>query len=625
MNAHPLPSDRVGEVDLYLFSEGRHEHLWAVLGAHCISDGVEFAVWAPNAARVDVAGDFNEWDHHRSPLIKDDHSGVWTRVEPGATEGQRYKFAILDKMGHWSLRADPMARATEAPPSNASVVTQSHHTWSDAEWMAARLQRDPVRSAMSIYEVHLGSWRRDLGYRDAAVALADYAVEHGFTHIELLPVAEHPYGPSWGYQVTSYFAPTARFGTPDDFRFFVDHLHSRNIGVVLDWVPAHFPRDDWALARFDGTPLYEHPSPHRGEHPDWGTLVFDFGRPQVRNFLVSNAIYWCEEFHIDGLRVDAVASMLYLDYSRDPGEWHPNVHGGNQNLEAVQFLQELNATVYRRVPGVITIAEESTSWPGVTTATDHGGLGFGFKWNMGWMSDSLRYISRDAIHRQFHHSDLTFAMTYAWSENFILPLSHDEVVHGKRSLASKAPGDEWQQLATLRAFFASMWAHPGKKLIFMGAEFGQFTEWSEDRGPDWFLLDRAAHAGVRRCVGDINRAYVGHPALWQQDSTPAGFTWIDVADAEHNVFSWVRWGETGQPLVCVANFSPSPWTNHRLGLPHEGQWTELINTDAEVYGGSGVGNLGAVRAEPIGCHGQPASALVTLPPLGTLWFTPHSS
>jgi len=625
MNAHPLPSDRVGEVDLYLFSEGRHEHLWAVLGAHCISDGVEFAVWAPNAARVDVAGDFNEWDHHRSPLIKDDHSGVWTRVEPGATEGQRYKFAILDKMGHWSLRADPMARATEAPPSNASVVTQSHHTWSDAEWMAARLQRDPVRSAMSIYEVHLGSWRRDLGYRDAAVALADYAVEHGFTHIELLPVAEHPYGPSWGYQVTSYFAPTARFGTPDDFRFFVDHLHSRNIGVVLDWVPAHFPRDDWALARFDGTPLYEHPSPHRGEHPDWGTLVFDFGRPQVRNFLVSNAIYWCEEFHIDGLRVDAVASMLYLDYSRDPGEWHPNVHGGNQNLEAVQFLQELNATVYRRVPGVITIAEESTSWPGVTTATDHGGLGFGFKWNMGWMSDSLRYISRDAIHRQFHHSDLTFAMTYAWSENFILPLSHDEVVHGKRSLASKAPGDEWQQLATLRAFFASMWAHPGKKLIFMGAEFGQFTEWSEDRGPDWFLLDRAAHAGVRRCVGDINRAYVGHPALWQQDSTPAGFTWIDVADAEHNVFSWVRWSETGQPLVCVANFSPSPWTNHRLGLPHEGQWTELINTDAEVYGGSGVGNLGAVRAEPIGCHGQPASALVTLPPLGTLWFTPHSS
>jgi len=319
-----------------------------------------------------------------------------------------------------------------------------------------------------------------------------------------------------------------------------------------------------------------------------------------------------------------VASMLYLDYSRDPGEWHPNVHGGNQNLEAVQFLQELNATVYRRVPGVITIAEESTSWPGVTTATDHGGLGFGFKWNMGWMSDSLRYISRDAIHRQFHHSDLTFAMTYAWSENFILPLSHDEVVHGKRSLASKAPGDEWQQLATLRAFFASMWAHPGKKLIFMGAEFGQFTEWSEDRGPDWFLLDRAAHAGVRRCVGDINRAYVGHPALWQQDSTPAGFTWIDVADAEHNVFSWVRWSETGQPLVCVANFSPSPWTNHRLGLPHEGQWTELINTDAEVYGGSGVGNLGAVRAEPIGCHGQPASALVTLPPLGTLWFTPHS-
>ena len=624
MNAHPLPSDRVGEVDLYLFSEGRHEHLWAVLGAHCIIDGVEFAVWAPNAARVDVAGDFNEWDHHRSPLIKDDHSGVWTRVEPGATEGQRYKFAILDKMGHWSLRADPMARATEAPPSNASVVTQSHHTWSDAEWMAARLQRDPVRSAMSIYEVHLGSWRRDLGYRDAAVALADYAVEHGFTHIELLPVAEHPYGPSWGYQVTSYFAPTARFGTPDDFRFFVDHLHSRNIGVVLDWVPAHFPRDDWALARFDGTPLYEHPSPHRGEHPDWGTLVFDFGRPQVRNFLVSNAIYWCEEFHIDGLRVDAVASMLYLDYSRDPGEWHPNVHGGNQNLEAVQFLQELNATVYRRVPGVITIAEESTSWPGVTTATDHGGLGFGFKWNMGWMSDSLRYISRDAIHRQFHHSDLTFAMTYAWSENFILPLSHDEVVHGKRSLASKAPGDEWQQLATLRAFFASMWAHPGKKLIFMGAEFGQFTEWSEDRGPDWFLLDRAAHAGVRRCVGDINRAYVGHPALWQQDSTPAGFTWIDVADAEHNVFSWVRWSETGQPLVCVANFSPSPWTNHRLGLPHEGQWTELINTDAEVYGGSGVGNLGAVRAEPIGCHGQPASALVTLPPLGTLWFTPHS-
>jgi 1,4-alpha-glucan branching enzyme len=625
MTTPPRDPDELGDVDLYLFSEGRHESLWKVLGAIQVSDGVRFSVWAPNALRVEVAGDFNGWDHSRSPLSKDHGSGVWVGVEVGAVEGQHYKFAIQDKLGQWSLRADPMARAAEAPPSNASVITGSHHEWSDQNWIAARHDRDHSRSPMSIYEVHLGSWQPGLGYRDAALVLADYAVEHGFTHVELLPVAEHPYGPSWGYQVTSYFAPTARLGTPDDFRFFVDHLHSKNIGVLLDWVPAHFPRDDWALARFDGTPLYEHPAPHRGEHPDWGTLVFNFGRPQVRNFLVSNAVYWCEEFHIDGLRVDAVASMLYLDYSRQAGEWHPNVYGGNENLEAVQFMQELNATVYRRAPGVITVAEESTSWPGVTARTDQGGLGFGFKWNMGWMSDSLRYLAREPIHRQHHHDDMTFALTYAWTENFILALSHDEVVHGKRSLASKVPGDTWQKLATLRAFLASMWAHPGKKLIFMGAEFGQLTEWSDERGPDWFVLDQELHQGVRRCVGDINRTYRAHSALWEQDATPSGFTWIDVNDAAHNVYSWVRWSESGESVVCVSNFSPSVWTNHRLGLPHAGRWNEVINTDAAVYGGSGKGNLGSVVADAAPYQGQPASAWVTLPPLATLWFTADRS
>ncbi len=623
MTTQNPPANGIGDVDLYLISEGRHEHLWEILGAHVVDDGVRFAVWAPNAVSVAVAGDFNEWDSQRSHLIKDHGSGVWYGVAQQARVGQRYKIAVQDKLGTWSLRADPLARAAEIPPSNASIITESHHVWSDDAWMTERRHRDHARSAMSIYEVHPGSWHPGLNYRELALALADYVAEQGFTHVELLPVSEHPYGPSWGYQVTSYFAPTARFGTPDDFRYLVNHLHENGIGVLLDWVPAHFPRDNWALARFDGTPLYEHPSPNRGEHPDWGTLVFNFGRPQVRNFLVSNAIYWCEEFHIDGLRVDAVASMLYLDYSRDPGEWEPNIHGGNENLEAVQFLQELNATLYRRVPGVVTIAEESTSWPGVTSRTDQDGLGFGFKWNMGWMSDSLRYLGRKGIHRQHHHDDLTFALTYAWTENFILALSHDEVVHGKKSLASKIPGDQWQQLATLRAFFGAMWAHPGKKLLFMGSEFGQLTEWSDERGLDWFLLDSAPHDGVRRCVGDLNRNYRAKPALWQRDSEPSGFSWIDVNDATHNIYSWVRWSESGDALVCVTNFSSSVWTHHRVGLPFAGRWVEILNTDAIEYGGSGVGNLGAVVATDVPGLGFPASAIMAVPPLATLWLEPE--
>ncbi len=620
----------LGELDLHLLGEGRHETLWTVLGAHehvyasPLGDvhGTSFAVWAPNAQGVRVVGDHNHWDGTGTPMRSLGSSGVWEVFVPGVGGGSRYKFAILGRDGVWRTKADPLAQHTEHPPATASVVFTSSYDWKDADWLEARAQGDPTNSPMATYEVHLGSWRPGLTYTQLADELVAYVVELGFTHVELMPVMEHPYAPSWGYQVTSYYAPTSRFGSPDEFRHLVDRLHQAGIGVILDWVPAHFPKDDWALARFDGTPLYEHADPRRGEQPDWGTYVFDFGRREVRNFLVSNANYWLEEFHVDGLRVDAVASMLYLDYSRKAGEWSPNVYGGRENLEAVSFLQETNATAYKRNPGVVLIAEESTAWPGVTRPTHLGGLGFGLKWNMGWMNDTLQYAHRQPVHRQWHHHEMTFSLVYAWSEQYVLPISHDEVVHGKGSLISKMPGDRWQQLAGVRAYLAYMWAHPGKNLLFMGSEIGQYAEWSESRGLDWWLLDNADHRGVQQCLADLNRVYKETPALWSQDNISAGFEWIDADDSAGNTFSWLRWGTDGSALACIVNFSGGPHEEYRVGLPHGGTWNEVVNTDAEMYGGSGVGNLGAVVAEEVPWHGRPFSALVRVPPLGALWLRP---
>ncbi|HSY14928.1 MAG TPA: 1,4-alpha-glucan branching protein GlgB [Jatrophihabitantaceae bacterium] len=618
----------LGEIDLHLIGEGRHENLWQVLGAHLHSydtpggpvAGTSFAVWAPSARGVRVTGDFDYWSGRALPMRALGSSGVWELFVPGVEAGARYKFQILGADGAWREKADPMAFHAETPPATASRVYRSGYEWSDADWLAQRAVTPWHAAPMSIYEVHLGSWRQGLTYRELAVELVGYVRQLGFTHVEFLPVAEHPFGGSWGYQVSSYYAPSARFGEPDDFRYLVDALHQAGIGVLVDWVPAHFPKDEFSLGRFDGTPLYEHADPRRGEQPDWGTYVFNFGRSEVRNFLVANALYWLEEFHVDGLRVDAVASMLYLDYSRDDGEWIPNVYGGRENLEAVAFLQEVNATVYKRVPGAMTIAEESTSWPGVTRPTHLGGLGFGFKWNMGWMHDTLSYIGQDPIYRQFHHQDMTFAMMYAYSENFVLPMSHDEVVHGKGSLLSKIPGDRWQQTATLRALYAYMWAHPGKQLLFMGQEFGQGAEWSEARSLDWWLLDGPEHAGLHRLVGDLNGAYRDTAALWSQDGDPAGFSWIDPNDASGNVYSFVRYGTDGSMLACVANFSAMPHERYRLGLPHAGHWEEVINTDADTYFGSGVGNFGSVTAGDTPWHGLAASAELRLPPLGALWL-----
>ncbi|SDH45986.1 1,4-alpha-glucan branching enzyme [Actinokineospora alba] len=623
----------LGELDLHLFGEGRHERLWEILGAHPRSydtplgtvTGTSFAVWAPTAQGVRVCGDFDGWDGRATPMRSLGSSGVWELFIPGVEPGTRYKFRIHGADGAWHEKADPMAFATELPPATASIVSAvstSDYEWSDADWLATRDATDWSAAPMSVYEVHLGSWREGLTYRDLATHLGDYLVEHNFTHVELLPVAEHPFGGSWGYQVTSYYAPTARFGTPDEFRYFVDELHRRGIGVLVDWVPAHFPRDSWALARFDGGPLYEHSDPRRGEQPDWGTLVFDFGRPEVRNFLVANALYWIEEFHIDGLRVDAVASMLYLDYSRKDGEWLPNIHGGRENLDAVKFLQELNATVYKHHPGTLMIAEESTAWPGVTRPTHLGGLGFGFKWNMGWMNDTLRYIGHDPVHRAFHHNELTFSLMYAWSENFVLPLSHDEVVHGKGSLWTRMPGDDWNKAAGLRALLAYMWAHPGKQLLFMGCEFGQVREWSENRSLDWELTGERLHGGVQALVSDLNAVYRDQPALYVDDTRPEGFSWIDANDSAGNVLSFAR--RSGEhELVCVANFSGAPHHDYRVGMPRAGRWREVLNTDAAGYGGSGVGNYGGVEATATPWHGRPASAVLQLPPQGVVWFTPE--
>jgi 1,4-alpha-glucan branching enzyme len=619
----------LGEMDLHLIREGRHEELWRVLGAHVRSfgevTGTAFAVWAPSARGVRVIGDFNFWDGHAHPMRSLGSAGVWELFVPGVQAGTRYKYDVCGPDGGWHRKADPMAALAGRPPATDSVVFESSYEWQDEAWLARRAETDPLRAPMSVYEVHLGSWRPGLSYLELAEQLTAYVTEMGFTHVEFLPVAEHPFGGSWGYQVTSYFAPTARFGTPDEFRHLVDRLHQAGIGVIMDWVPAHFPRDSWALARFDGTPLYEHPDPRRGEHPDWGTLIFDYGRPEVRNFLVANAVYWLEEFHVDGLRVDAVASMLYLDYSRKDGEWLPNAQGGRENLDAVALLHEANATCYKRVPGILMIAEESTAWPGVTRPVHLGGLGFALKWNLGWMHDTLSYLQRDPLFRGYHHNELTFSMMYAYSENFVLPLSHDEVVHGKGSLLAKMPGDDWKKFAGLRALLAYMWAHPGKQLLFMGSEWGQASEWSQEAGLDWAALRGERHAGVQRLVTDLNAAYRADPALWSGDFTPDGFSWIDANDSAGNVVSFLRLAAdgSGRVLACVANFAGQPHLNYRIGLPLAGRWREVVNTDAKVYGGSGVGNLGAVQAVAEPWHGRPNSARISIPPLGVLWLAPE--
>lgn len=625
-----LPS--VGETDLYLFGEGRHEQLWTMLGARRVGyttpdgevSGVAFTVWAPNAHGVSVIGDFG-WTGRATPMRSLGSSGIWELFVPDVTVGTQYKFRVHGADGVIREKADPMAQHTNVPPATASVVTESAYTWTDDDWIARRAASTPAAEPMSIYEVHLASWRQGLDYRELADQLGTYLVEKGFTHVEFLPVAEHPFGGSWGYQVTSYYAPTSRFGSPDDFRFLVDHLHALGIGVIVDWVPAHFPKDDWALARFDGTPLYEHADPTRGEQLDWGTYIFDFGRFEVRNFLVANALYWFAEFHVDGLRVDAVASMLYLDYSRPAGGWRPNVHGGRENLEAVQFLQETNATVHKHFPGVVTIAEESTAWPGVTRMTDLGGLGFSFKWNMGWMHDSLGYLGRDQVHRSFHHHEITFSMMYAWSENFVLPLSHDEVVHGKGTLWSRMPGDSFTKAAGVRVFLAYQWSHPGKQLLFMGQEFGQTGEWADDRSLDWQQLsgwEGELHSGISALTTDLNRIYRATPALFSQDTEPAGYEWIDANDTANNVISFLRYGADGSVLACLFNFSGSDRDDYRVGLPVAGTWTEVLNTDSTAYSGAGRGNLGQVVTEAKPWHGRPVSAEVMLPANSAIWLCP---
>lgn len=620
----------IGELDLHLIREGRHEELWTALGSHphsvtngaTVSSGTKFAVWAPNAEAVRVVGDFNHWNGVTHSMRVMGGSGVWEIFIPGVGVGSKYKYEILTKSGSWITKIDPLARATEVPPLTASIVTESKYVWNDSDWLKKRAVRDALKSPMSIYELHAGSWRLGLDYRSLADELIPYIKEMGFTHVEFMPLAEHPYAPSWGYQVTGYYAPTSRFGSMDDLKYLIDRLHAENIGVIIDWVPAHFPKDEWALGRFDGQALYEHEDPRRGEHPDWGTYIFDFGRNEVKNFLVANALYWLEEFHVDALRVDAVASMLYLDYSREGDNWLPNQFGGRENLDAIAFMQEVNATAYRRNPGIMMIAEESTSWGGVSAPTDGGGLGFGFKWNMGWMNDTLQYIEKDPAYRKYHHGELTFSMLYAYDEKFILPISHDEVVHGKGSLLSKMPGDRWQQLANVRAYLAFMWSHPGKQLLFMGSEFGQQSEWSQERGLEWWILDQPSHRGLQTLVSNLNKLYLDNPPMWQLDHDHRGFVWIDGGNADANLLSFLRYDESGNPIAVVINFAGHPHHDFELGLPVAGTWTEILNTDAAEYGGSGVGNFGSIQAGGQGSHGQPYSARISVPPLGAVWFKP---
>ena len=624
----------LGESDLYLFGKGDERRIYEKLGAQLRTmDGVpgaSFAVWAPNAQRVSVVGDLNDWDGRVHMMRSLGSSGVWEIFIPGVGEGAHYKFEIRDTRGNVVLKTDPFGFFFEMPPKNAAIVWNTRKfAWTDEPWLAQRRRSDPLRSPMSVYEVHLGSWRKkspseSLSYRELAGPLVDYVREMGFSHVEFLPVAEHAFYPSWGYQVTGFYASTSRYGTPDDFQFLVNALHEAGIGVIVDWVPAHFPRDEWALARFDGTALFEHEDPRKGAHQDWGTLIFNFGRHEVRNFLIANALYWCERFHIDGLRVDAVASMLYLDYSRKEGEWIPNQYGGRENLEAIEFLRSFNHITHTEFPGVLTIAEESTAWPLVTRPPYLGGLGFSLKWNMGWMHDTLNYFCLDPVFRKYHQNDLTFAMLYHHHENFILPLSHDEVVHGKRSLLGRMPGDDWQRFANMRTLVGYQWVFPGKVLLFMGGELGQSAEWNANGEVDWWLLNAGPfHRGLQRFIKDLNAVYRMIPSLWQADYDLPGFFWLDCSDHENSVMSFVRQNSQGcDPVLVVLNLTPVPRMGYRLGLPCPGKWEEVINSDAEIYGGSNLGNLGGVVAGEIQSHGHAWSAEFTLPPLSIMVFRP---
>jgi 1,4-alpha-glucan branching enzyme len=626
------------EQDIYHFREGTYFRAYEKLGAHPVRtpegapQGTQFAVWAPNAAAVSIVGDFNGWDPRRHPLKpRPDSSGIWEGLLAGVGPGALYKYHVTSREGGAGVdKCDPYAFRCEVPPRTASVVWELDFTWQDAAWVQERARHNALGAPWSIYEVHLGSWRRvpeegnrPLGYRELAHALAEYATELGFTHVELLPVMEHPFYGSWGYQVTGYFAPSSRYGTPQDFMYLIDHLHRCGIGVILDWVPSHFPADAHALARFDGTYLYEHADPRQGFHPEWSSSIFNYGRAEVRNFLASSALFWLDAYHVDALRVDAVASMLYLDYARAPGEWIPNRFGGHENLEAVEFLRQLNVATYRDHPHTQTIAEESTAWPMVSRPTYLGGLGFGLKWNMGWMHDTLQYMQQDPVHRKYHHSRLTFSLWYAFTENFVLPLSHDEVVHGKGSLLGRMPGDEWQQFASLRLLFGYMWTHPGKKLLFMGGEFGQRREWQHEESLEWHVLGFPLHAGVQRWVRDLNRLYRESAALHELDFSKAGFQWVDCDDADVSVISFLRRGASGDLAMVACNFTPVPREGYRIGVPRGGRWRERLNSDAADYGGSGQGNLGALVAEPVAAHGCECSLSLRIPPLAVVVLTPE--
>jgi 1,4-alpha-glucan branching enzyme len=625
----------LGESDLYLFGKGDERRIYDKLGSQLRTiDGVagaSFAVWAPNAQRISVVGDFNNWDGRFHQMRSLGMSGVWEIFIPGVTEGAHYKYEVRTRQGHIKLKTDPFGFFFETPPKNAAIVWNTQKfSWSDDDWMARRRKQDVLRAPISIYEIHIGSWKKksadeSFSYRELAEPLIAYVKEMGFTHVEFLPVAEHAFYPSWGYQVTGFYAPTSRFGPPEDFQFLVNALHQASIGVIIDWVPAHFPRDDWALARFDGTALYEHEDPRKGEHQDWGTLIFNFGRHEVQNFLIANALFWCDRFHVDGLRVDAVASMLYLDYSRKEGQWIPNQFGGRENLEAIDFLRKFNHVTHTEFPGVMTIAEESTAWPQVTRPPYIGGLGFSFKWNMGWMHDTLIYFGRDPVHRKYHQNDLTFAMLYHHHENFILPLSHDEVVHGKGSLLARMPGDDWRRFANLRALLGYQWLFPGKMLLFMGCEFGQSGEWNANSQLDWSLLTAGPyHKGLQQFIQDLNQLYLAEPSLWKHDYDPQGFYWIDASDREASVLSFVRQDPEGKdPIAVILNLTPVPRLRYRIGLPKAGKWREVVNSDAAVYGGGNVGNMGGVVATEHKCHGKPYSAEFTLPPLSIIAFRPE--
>ncbi|MFT3859050.1 MAG: 1,4-alpha-glucan branching protein GlgB [Aquabacterium sp.] len=618
----------LSDLDLYLLREGTHARLYDILGAHPIhqpdgsAGGVRFAVWAPNAERVTVIGDWNGWDPHADPL-QADPSGIWHGVVHGAQAGQLYKYHLCSRHHHQELvKADPVAFSAEVPPATGSRIWALQHTWGDAEWMASRGKRQALDAPISIYEVHAGSWRRPegqpMGYRQLAHELASYVKDLGFTHVELMPITEHPFYGSWGYQVTGYFAPTSRYGTPEDFMYFVDHLHQQGIGVILDWVPSHFPTDAHGLHYFDGTHLYEHADPRQGFHPEWHSSIFNYGRGEVSSFLISSALFWLDKYHIDGLRVDAVASMLYLDYARKQGEWVPNRHGGKENLEAITFLRRLNQAIYQAHPDTLPIAEESTAWPMVSRPTDMGGLGFGMKWNMGWMHDTLSFMHEDPVYRKHHLGRLTFSLVYAFNENFVLPLSHDEVVYGKGSLINKMPGDPWQKFANLRLLLALMWTHPGKKLLFMGGEFGQWREWTHEGQLEWPLLEHPAHQGLWQMVRQLNAMYRAEPALYQIDFSPEGFEWIEGGDAQCSVIAFLRKARSGPLMLVVCNLTPVPRQGYRLGVPCPGHWQEVFNSDACEYGGSGWGNLGGVDSQPASHHGRPFTLALTLPPLSTI-------